>query len=228
MTFTWPLALLLVLAVPLLLGIYLLSLRRRRRQAVRYSSVALLRSVLPRRSRWKRHLPVALLLASIAPPRARGGPAPADPDRVDLAHFGHPGPGRVPVHVRHRRQPQSHHRGPARGQRLRPAPAGRRPHRSGCLRRPCPARGTADDRSRRRDQSDRQSLDVVRHRHWCGDLEVPRRHRRGGPGRQAGWRRARGRAERRPDRAGTDPVGTGPPLRRRPPSPRARGATRPT
>jgi Ca-activated chloride channel family protein len=66
MTFTWPLALLLVLAVPLLLGIYLLSLRRRRRQAVRYSSVALLRSVLPRRSWWKRHLPVALLLAGIA------------------------------------------------------------------------------------------------------------------------------------------------------------------
>ena len=65
MTFTWPLALLLVLAVPLVLGIYLLSLRRRRRQAVRYSSVALLRSVLPRRSWWKRHLPVALLLASI-------------------------------------------------------------------------------------------------------------------------------------------------------------------
>ena len=65
MTFTWPLALLLVLAAPLLLGIYLLSLRRRRRLAVRYSSVALLRSVLPRRSWWKRHLPVALLLASI-------------------------------------------------------------------------------------------------------------------------------------------------------------------
>ncbi len=66
MTFTWPLALLLVLAVPLLLGIYLLSLRRRRRRAVRYSSVALLRSVIPRRSRWRHHLPVGLLLASIA------------------------------------------------------------------------------------------------------------------------------------------------------------------
>ena len=39
--------------------------RRRRKQAVRYSSVTLLRSVLPRRSRWQRHLPVALLLASL-------------------------------------------------------------------------------------------------------------------------------------------------------------------
>ncbi len=66
MTFTWPLALLLVLAVPLVLGVYLLSMRRRRKQAVSYSSVALLRSVLPRRSRWQRHLPVALLLSSLA------------------------------------------------------------------------------------------------------------------------------------------------------------------
>ena len=85
MSFTWPLALLLLLAVPLVLGIYLLSLRRRRRQAVRYSSLALLRSVLPRRSRWKRHLPVALLLASIALLGGRGGPAPAHPD-VPTSH----------------------------------------------------------------------------------------------------------------------------------------------
>lgn len=65
MTFTWPLALLLALAVPLVLGVYLLSMRRRRKQAVSYSSVALLRSVLPRRSRWRRHAPVAMLLSSV-------------------------------------------------------------------------------------------------------------------------------------------------------------------
>jgi Ca-activated chloride channel family protein len=65
MSFTWPLALLLALAVPLVLGVYLLSMRRRRKQAVSYSSVALLRSVLPRRSRWRRHAPVAMLLSSI-------------------------------------------------------------------------------------------------------------------------------------------------------------------
>lgn len=65
MTFTWPVALLLALAVPVVLGAYLLQMRRRRKQAVRYSSVALLRSVLPPRSRWRRHLPVALLLASL-------------------------------------------------------------------------------------------------------------------------------------------------------------------
>jgi Ca-activated chloride channel homolog len=42
-----------------------LLLRRRRKQAVRYSSVALLRTVLPRRSRWTRHVPVALLLLGL-------------------------------------------------------------------------------------------------------------------------------------------------------------------
>lgn len=66
MSFAWPLALLSLLVVPLLLGVYWWLLRRRRRQAVTYSSVALLRSVLPRRKRWQRHVPVALLLASLA------------------------------------------------------------------------------------------------------------------------------------------------------------------
>ncbi len=65
MTFTWPIALLLLLTVPLVLGVYFLAMRRRRRQAVTYSNLALLRTALPRRSRWRRHLPVALLLASL-------------------------------------------------------------------------------------------------------------------------------------------------------------------
>ena len=65
MTFVWPLALLSLLVVPVLLGMYWWSQRRRRKQAVRYSSVALLRSVLPKRKRWQRHLPIALLLAAL-------------------------------------------------------------------------------------------------------------------------------------------------------------------
>ena len=65
MTFTWPLALLLLLAIPGVLGVYLVTMRRRRKQAVSYSSVALLRSVVPARSRWRRHLPVAMLLSSL-------------------------------------------------------------------------------------------------------------------------------------------------------------------
>jgi Ca-activated chloride channel homolog len=65
MSFAWPLALVSLLVVPLIVGVYWWLLRRRRRQAVRYSSVALLRSVLPRRKRWQRHLPIALVLASL-------------------------------------------------------------------------------------------------------------------------------------------------------------------
>ncbi|MGA3351788.1 MAG: VWA domain-containing protein [Acidimicrobiales bacterium] len=66
MTFIWPLALLFGLVVPVLLGVYLLAMRRRRSKAVTYSSVALLRSALAPQLRWRRHLPVALLFVSLA------------------------------------------------------------------------------------------------------------------------------------------------------------------
>ncbi len=65
MSFVWPLALLSLLLAPLVVGVYWWLQRRRRREAVRYSDVSLLRSVLPRRSRWQRHVPIALLLASL-------------------------------------------------------------------------------------------------------------------------------------------------------------------
>jgi len=65
MSFVWPPALLSLLVVPALLAAYLWVLRRRRKQAVRYPSVALLRSLLPKRNRWLRHVPVALLLLSL-------------------------------------------------------------------------------------------------------------------------------------------------------------------
>jgi Ca-activated chloride channel homolog len=66
MSFATPLALLALLLVPLLLGGYLWQLRRKRKNAVRFSSVALIRLALPRRSRWHRHVPPALFLAAIA------------------------------------------------------------------------------------------------------------------------------------------------------------------
>lgn len=66
MRFEWPLALLALLALPGLLGGYLWQLRRRRRRAVAFSSVALLRAAAPARSAWRRHVPVALLLCALA------------------------------------------------------------------------------------------------------------------------------------------------------------------
>ena len=65
MSFTWPLALLALLAAPLLLGVVWLVRRRRRKLAVRVSNVALIRATIPQRSHWKRRIPLALLVASL-------------------------------------------------------------------------------------------------------------------------------------------------------------------
>ena len=65
MRFAWPLALLALLLVPFCIAAYLWWLRRKRKFAVRYSSLALIREALPTTSTWRRHAPVALLLAAI-------------------------------------------------------------------------------------------------------------------------------------------------------------------
>jgi Ca-activated chloride channel family protein len=65
-SFEQPLLLVILLAVPALLAAYLWQLRRRRRQAVRYSNVALVKTAAGPVRRWRRHAPVALVLASLA------------------------------------------------------------------------------------------------------------------------------------------------------------------
>ncbi len=65
MSFDQPYLLILLLAVPLLLAAYLWQLRRRRPAAVRHSNVALVRSAVGPRRRWRRHVPIALVLASL-------------------------------------------------------------------------------------------------------------------------------------------------------------------
>ena len=65
MDLLWPLALLLLLLIPLLIAAYVWVLRRRRRYTVRYSSLALVRAALPRYSRLRRHLPFALFLLAL-------------------------------------------------------------------------------------------------------------------------------------------------------------------
>ncbi len=62
----WPWVLLSLLVVPLLVAAYVWQMRRRRRQAVRHSSVALIRAAAPARSAWRRHLPFALVLGALA------------------------------------------------------------------------------------------------------------------------------------------------------------------
>ncbi len=65
MRLAWPWALLALLPIAVLVAAYVAAQRRRRRQAVPYSSVALIRAARPARLTWRRHLPVALLVAAL-------------------------------------------------------------------------------------------------------------------------------------------------------------------
>src|SRR5215469_2617503 len=62
-SFQWPNLLWLLLLVPLLVAFYIYLLTRRRRAAIRYPSLALIRQAGPG-STWRRHIPPALMLAA--------------------------------------------------------------------------------------------------------------------------------------------------------------------
>ena len=62
----WPTYLLLLAAIPLVVLAYALVLRRRRRFAVHYSSLSLIRQAMPSGMRWRRHLPFVLLVLALA------------------------------------------------------------------------------------------------------------------------------------------------------------------
>jgi Ca-activated chloride channel homolog len=66
MALLWPGFLALLGLIPVLIIIYIWILRRRRRFAVRYSSLSLVRDALPRYSRLRRHLPFALFLIALS------------------------------------------------------------------------------------------------------------------------------------------------------------------
>jgi Ca-activated chloride channel family protein len=66
MNLLWPWFLLLLLLIPLLITVYIWILRRRRRYAVRYSSLLLIRRAIPKWTRWRQHLPFALFLIGTA------------------------------------------------------------------------------------------------------------------------------------------------------------------
>lgn len=66
MSFSWPWALLSLLTLPLLFAVREWSRRRRRKSAVRVTSIALVRAALPGRTRWTRKIPAALLVTGLA------------------------------------------------------------------------------------------------------------------------------------------------------------------
>lgn len=65
MGFLWPQLLWMLLAIPLLVGVYFWALRRRKKVAVRYAGLDLVREAMGTRQRWRRHVPPLLFLLAL-------------------------------------------------------------------------------------------------------------------------------------------------------------------
>src|SRR4051812_21273446 len=65
MSLLWPGFLLLLILVPIMVAVYIWSLRRQR-VGLRYSSLSLVRAALPKYSNLRRHLPFALFLVALS------------------------------------------------------------------------------------------------------------------------------------------------------------------
>jgi len=63
--FLWPEFLALLVLVPLLAGLYVWLLRRRKRLAIRYANLSLVKEALGRGAGWRRHVPPALFLLGL-------------------------------------------------------------------------------------------------------------------------------------------------------------------
>lgn len=66
MSFEWSEALWLLALLPLLVACYVLLLKRKKRQALRYSSLALVKAAMGAAPTWRRHVPPALLMLALA------------------------------------------------------------------------------------------------------------------------------------------------------------------
>jgi Ca-activated chloride channel family protein len=66
MYFQWPSALILLSLIPLLIAAYIWRRNRRRRYAIRFSSLSLVRLAIPAQSRIKRHLPLVLFCLALS------------------------------------------------------------------------------------------------------------------------------------------------------------------
>ena len=91
MSLTWPWALIALLAFPLLLGFRWWMRRRRRRGALRLSSVTLIRAALPGQSLWRRRIPlwlfaIGLVVLSVGAARPQASVLlPSDSSSIILA-----------------------------------------------------------------------------------------------------------------------------------------------
>jgi len=65
MSFIWPNALWLLLAVPALVALYVWLLRRKKKAALKYASLGIIREAMGPGKPWRRHLPPALFLLAL-------------------------------------------------------------------------------------------------------------------------------------------------------------------
>lgn len=65
MTFIWPHFLWFLIAIPLLVALYVHLLRRRRKMAVRYANLSMVREAMGTGPGWRRHIPPVLLLVAL-------------------------------------------------------------------------------------------------------------------------------------------------------------------
>ena len=66
MTFLWPQFLWLLLALPLLVAVYIWLLRRKKKMALRYASLSIVREAMGKGQSFRRHVPPLLFLLSLA------------------------------------------------------------------------------------------------------------------------------------------------------------------
>ena len=66
MTFLWPDMLWILLAVPLLVAVYILLLRRKKKAALRYASLSLVKEAMGAGQQFRRHVPPLLFLLALA------------------------------------------------------------------------------------------------------------------------------------------------------------------
>jgi Ca-activated chloride channel family protein len=64
-TFLWPELLWLLLAIPALIGLYILLLRRKKKQVLRYASLGMVRDAMGAGQRFRRHIPALLFLLAL-------------------------------------------------------------------------------------------------------------------------------------------------------------------
>ena len=65
MTFLWPELLWLLVAVPALIGLYVLLLRRKKKQVLRYASLGMVRDAMGAGQRFRRHVPPLVFLLAL-------------------------------------------------------------------------------------------------------------------------------------------------------------------